>query len=58
MTYPLWLTQSLMAAGRPAPYWVNAGVGGHTTGQMLERMGRDVMAQDLTSFSSMPGLTT
>ena len=46
MTYPLWLTQSLVAAGRPAPYWVNAGVGGHTAGQMLERMDRDVLAHD------------
>jgi lysophospholipase L1-like esterase len=44
MTYPLWFSQSLARVGRPTPEWVNAGVGGNTSGQMLARLDRDVLA--------------
>lgn len=44
MTYPLWLSQSLAKAGTPTPIWINAGIGGNTTGQMLARLDRDVLA--------------
>jgi lysophospholipase L1-like esterase len=46
MTYPLWLSQSLAQAGHPTSEWINAGVGGNTSGQMLARMERDVLAHD------------
>ena len=42
-TYDLWTSQSIKAAGRTAPHWFNAGVGGNTAAQMLARLERDVI---------------
>ncbi len=44
MTYPLWLSQSLAQARWPIPEWVNSGIGGNTSGQMLARFDQDVLA--------------
>jgi len=44
MTYPLWISLSLKTAGRSTPAWINAGVGGNTSGDMLARIDRDVLA--------------
>jgi acyl-CoA thioesterase-1 len=42
-TWQLWVSQSLAAAGHRLPDWINAGVGGETTGEMLARVERDVL---------------
>jgi len=42
-TYDLWISQSIKAAGKTPPHWINTGVGGHTTTQILARLDRDAI---------------
>jgi lysophospholipase L1-like esterase len=44
-TLPLLVRQALVAAGKPAPAVINAGVAGDTAAGMRRRLGRDVLAR-------------
>ncbi len=54
-TYPMLVRQAIAEAQLPVPEFINAGVGGNTTSQMLARIERDVISRKPSICVVQPG---